>query len=54
LLVAVDAVVVRVLDLDAVLAFYRRAGPQVVWRTDRMSGLRLAEGATELVLAATS
>ncbi|MBA3777704.1 MAG: VOC family protein [Chloroflexi bacterium] len=52
LLVAVDAVVVKVPDLDAGLRFYRDSlGHQVAWRTDRMAGLGLAGSETELVLS---
>jgi predicted enzyme related to lactoylglutathione lyase len=51
-LVDVDAVVLRVPDLEAGLAFYRDSlGHEVVWRTDRMAGLRLARSETELVLS---
>ena len=52
LLVAVDAVVVKVPDLDAGLTFYRDSlGHELAWRTDRMAGLRLAASETELVLS---
>ncbi|TDC57060.1 bleomycin resistance protein, partial [Jiangella ureilytica] len=51
---AVDAVVVRVPDLDAGLAFYRdRLGHELLWRHDAIgqAGLRLPGGESELVLA---
>jgi hypothetical protein len=49
---SVDAVVVKVPDLQAGLAFYRDAlGHAVVWRSDRAVALRLAESDTELVLS---
>jgi hypothetical protein len=49
---AVDAVVVKVPDLAAGLEFYRDGlGHEVEWQTDRMAGLRFAEGETELVLS---
>ena len=51
-LTAVDAVVVKVADLEAGLRFYRDGlGHQLAWRTDRMAGLRMAAGETELVLS---
>jgi predicted enzyme related to lactoylglutathione lyase len=51
-LAGVDAVVVRVPDLEAGLGFYQDAlGHAVLWRTDRMVGLRLGAGETELVLS---
>ncbi len=51
---AVDAVVVRVPDLDTGLAFYRdQLGHELLWRHDelRQAGLRLPGGESELVLA---
>ena len=52
LLVAVDAVVVKVPDLNTGLAFYRDSlGHEVTWQTDTMAGLRLAGSETELVLS---
>jgi predicted enzyme related to lactoylglutathione lyase len=49
---SVDAVVVKVPDLAAGLAFYRDAlGHAVVWRSDRTVALRMAESDTELVLS---
>ncbi len=52
LFVSVDAVVLKVPDLEAGLAFYRdELGHEVVWHTERMAGLRLAEGSSELVLS---
>ncbi|WP_157987546.1 VOC family protein [Jiangella endophytica] len=51
---AVDAVVVRVPDLDAGLAFYRdQLGHELLWRHDAIgqAGLRLPGGESELVLA---
>ena len=53
LLRKVDAVTVRVPDLESGLEFYRdRLGHEVVWRNDGIGqvGLRLAEGDTEIVL----
>ncbi|HXZ66416.1 MAG TPA: VOC family protein [Streptosporangiaceae bacterium] len=53
LLKAVDAVTVRVPDLDAGLAFYRdRLGHQLRWRNDEVgqAGLALPDSRTELVL----
>ncbi|PZF79771.1 VOC family protein, partial [Jiangella anatolica] len=52
---AVDAVVVRVPDLDAGLAFYRdELGHELLWRHDAIgqAGLRLPDAESELVLAA--
>jgi lactoylglutathione lyase len=47
----VDAIQIRVPDLDAGLAFYcDRLGHQVIWRTERAVGLRLPDTDTELVL----
>ena len=52
LFVAVDAVVVKVPDLGAGIGFYRdRLGHEVIWQTERMVGLRLAEADSELVLS---
>lgn len=54
LLRAVDAVTVRVPDLDSGLAFYRDAlGHELVWRNDEIgqAGLRLPDSDTEIVLA---
>ena len=52
LFVAIDAVVVRVPDLDAGLAFYRDAlGHELLWRTETMAGLRLGERGSEMVLS---
>lgn len=53
LLRSVDAVTVPVPDLDAGLGFYRdKLGHELLWRNDALgqAGLRLADGATELVL----
>jgi predicted enzyme related to lactoylglutathione lyase len=50
----VDAVTIRVPDLDAGLAFYRDAlGHELIWRNDELgqAGLRLPEAETEIVLA---
>ncbi|TDD27743.1 bleomycin resistance protein [Kribbella turkmenica] len=54
LLRAVDAVTVRVPDLDSGLAFYRDAlGHDLVWRNDEIgqAGLRLPDSGSEIVLA---
>ena len=54
LLRKVDAVMVRVPDLESGLAFYRdRLGHELVWRNDEIgqAGLRLPESETEIVLA---
>jgi predicted enzyme related to lactoylglutathione lyase len=54
LLRTVDAVTVRVPDLDRGLQFYRdRLGHELVWRDDELgqAGLRLPDGDTELVLS---
>ncbi|WP_433166986.1 VOC family protein [Kribbella sp. CA-247076] len=54
LLRAVDAVTVRVPDLDSGLAFYRDAlGHELVWRNDEIgqAGLRLPDSDAEIVLA---
>ena len=54
LLDSVDAVTVRVPDLDAGLAFYRDAlGHRLLWRNDDVgqAGLELPGSATELVLS---
>jgi predicted enzyme related to lactoylglutathione lyase len=54
LLRKVDAVTVRVPDLDTGLAFYRdQLGHELVWRNDEIgqAGLRLPDSETELVLA---
>jgi predicted enzyme related to lactoylglutathione lyase len=49
---AVDAVVVRVPSLEEGLAFYHDAlGHELLWRTDTMLALGLADSETELVLA---
>ncbi|TDD68770.1 hypothetical protein E1262_15035 [Jiangella aurantiaca] len=51
---AVDAVVVRVPDVDAGLAFYRdELGHELLWRHDAIgqAGLRLPGGESELLLA---
>lgn len=51
---AVDAVVVRVPDLDAGLTYYRdELGHELLWRHDAIgqAGLRLPGGESELVLA---
>jgi catechol 2,3-dioxygenase-like lactoylglutathione lyase family enzyme len=50
----VDAVTVRVPDLDSGLEFYRdKLGHELVWRNDQIgqAGLRLPESDTEIVLA---
>jgi predicted enzyme related to lactoylglutathione lyase len=54
LLRKVDAVTVRVPDLDRGLEFYRdRLGHEVVWRNDTIgqAGLRLPDSDTEIVLS---
>jgi predicted enzyme related to lactoylglutathione lyase len=54
LLRKVDAVTVRVPDLDSGLEFYRDGlGHELVWRNDAIgqAGLRLPESDTEIVLA---
>ncbi|WP_344214579.1 VOC family protein [Kribbella sancticallisti] len=54
LLRKVDAVMVKVPDLDSGLAFYRdKLGHELLWRNDEIgqAGLRLPEGETEIVLA---
>jgi predicted enzyme related to lactoylglutathione lyase len=54
LLRKVDAVTVRVPELDAGLEFYRdRLGHELVWRNDEIgqAGLRLPDSDTEIVLA---
>jgi predicted enzyme related to lactoylglutathione lyase len=54
LLRKVDAVTVRVPDLDSGLELYRDAlGHELVWRNDEIgqAGLRLPESDTEIVLA---
>ncbi|TCO40557.1 putative enzyme related to lactoylglutathione lyase [Kribbella antiqua] len=54
LLRKVDAVTVRVPDLDSGLEFYRdRLGHEVVWRSDTIgqAGLRLPDSDTEIVLS---
>lgn len=56
LLRAVDAVTVRVPDLDRGLRFYcEQLGHELVWRNDAVgqAGLRLPESGTELVLSTT-
>lgn len=51
LLRKVDCVQIPVPDLEAGLAFYRdRLGHELVWRTERAAGLRLADSDSELVL----
>jgi predicted enzyme related to lactoylglutathione lyase len=50
----VDAVTIRVPDLDSGLAFYRdKLGHALLWRNDEIgqAGLKLPESETELVLA---
>lgn len=50
----IDAVTVRVPDLDEGLAFYRdRLGHELVWRNDDrgQAGLRLPDSETEIVLS---
>jgi predicted enzyme related to lactoylglutathione lyase len=48
----VDAILVRVPDLEVGLSFYRDAlGHELIWRTESMAGLRMATSGTELVLA---
>jgi catechol 2,3-dioxygenase-like lactoylglutathione lyase family enzyme len=50
----VDAVTIRVPDLDAGLAFYcDRLGHELIWRNDAVgqAGLRTPDSATEVVLA---
>ena len=52
LLRAIDALVIRVPDLEAGVEFYRDAlGHDVVWRGDRAAGLRMPGAETELVLS---
>jgi predicted enzyme related to lactoylglutathione lyase len=54
LLRKVDAVTVRVPDLDSGLEFYRdKLGHELVWRVDEIgqAGLRLPDSDTEIVLA---
>lgn len=54
LLRKVDAVTVRVPDLDSGLEFYRDAlGHELIWRNDEIgqAGLRLPDSDTEIVLA---
>ena len=47
----VDCVQIQVPNLDAGLAFYRdQLGHQLVWRTERAVGLRLADTDAEIVL----
>jgi catechol 2,3-dioxygenase-like lactoylglutathione lyase family enzyme len=56
LLRTVDAVTVRVPDLDEGLQFYRdRLGHELLWRNDDVgqAGLRLPGSSTELVLSTT-
>lgn len=53
LLQYVDAVIFRVPDLDAGLAFYQdRLGHELIWRNDAegQAGLRTPDSATEVVL----
>lgn len=50
----VDAVTIRVPDLDSGLAFYRdKLGHELLWRNDEIgqAGLALPESETEIVLA---
>jgi len=54
LLRKVDAVTIRVPDLDTGLEFYRdRLGHELLWRNDEIgqAGLRLPEADTEIVLS---
>jgi predicted enzyme related to lactoylglutathione lyase len=54
LLRKVDAVTIRVPDLESGLAFYRdKLGHELLWRNDEIgqAGLRLPESETEIVLA---
>jgi predicted enzyme related to lactoylglutathione lyase len=54
LLRKVDAVTVRVPDLDSGLAFYRDGlGHELIWRNDEIgqAGVRLPDSDTEIVLA---
>jgi predicted enzyme related to lactoylglutathione lyase len=47
----VDCVQIQVPNLDAGLAFYRdQLGHQLVWRTERVVGLRLPDTDVEIVL----
>lgn len=47
----VDCLRLRVPDLEAGLRFYRdELGHELVWRTPRAAGLRMAESDTEIVL----
>jgi lactoylglutathione lyase len=49
----IDCVSLRVLDLDAGLAFYSETlGHELIWRSDTAAGLRLPESNAELVLHA--
>lgn len=50
-LLGVDAILLRIPDLDAGLRFYRDGlGHDLIWRTGSMAGLRMASSGTELVL----
>ena len=52
LLRAVDALVLRVPNLEDGLAFYRdQLGHELIWRTASMIGLRMGGDGTELVLS---
>jgi len=52
LITRVDAVVLRVPNLDEGLAFYRdRMGHQLIWRTEAAAGLRMPDSASELVIS---
>lgn len=56
LLEYVDAVTIRVPDLDTGLAFYRdQLGHELIWRNDAegQAGLRTPDSATEVVLSTT-
>lgn len=47
----IDCVRLHVADLDEALAFYRdRLGHELVWRTDRVAGLRMPDTDAEIVL----
>lgn len=47
----VDAVLVRVGDLKAGLAFYRGLGHRILWRTETQIGLAMPDTDAELVLS---
>ena len=52
LLRGVDALVLRVPNLERGLAFYRdQLGHELIWRTGSMIGLRMGPDGTELVLS---